>query len=274
MLQQLLPTAMRTRIAPTPSGYLHVGNAASFLLTARLAQQHGGSLLLRIDDLDKERVRPAYIQDIFDTLAFLNIHYEQGPQDAVDFANYYSQHLRLSLYEELLTQLCATGLVYACVCSRRQMAAGAPCVCQTKALPLDMPDVAWRVQVPTGTIIRFKDEKRGELEIDLAAVMPHFIIRKRDGLPAYQVASLADDLHFSINYLVRGEDLLPSTAAQLYLARLAVKNTFLQARFYHHPLLLGANGLKLSKSAGDISVKALRQDGFTIHELQKWLSGW
>jgi glutamyl/glutaminyl-tRNA synthetase len=254
--------------------YLHVGNAASFLLTFRLAQQHGGSLLLRIDDLDRERIRPAYVQDVFDTLAFLDIHCQQGPQNAADFTNHYSQHLRLPLYHSLLANLCATGQVYACICSRKQIAAGEPCHCKVKALGLHTTGAAWRVEVPSGSIIRFVDEKRGEQQIDLATAMPHFVVRKRDGLPAYQIASLADDLHFGINYLVRGEDLLPSTAAQLYLAGLTGSNNFLQARFYHHPLLLNAEGAKLSKSAGDVSVRALRQNGFTIDDLQNMMLKW
>lgn len=259
---------LRSRIAPTPSGFLHIGNAYSFILTSQLVRQQQGTLLLRIDDMDGGRVRPEYLQDIFDTLDFLGVKYEEGPENVDDFNQHYSQKLRLPLYQKLLDKLCATGLVYACSCSRKTLlVSNNICICKTKKLPLETLDAAWRIEVPANTIIQFNDEYLGAVSIDLSELMPDFVIRKKDGMPAYQVSSLADDSHHHINYIVRGEDLLHSTAAQLYLAKLAGVESFTHTQFYHHALVKNSNGEKLSKSAGATSIKALRENGATLNEV-------
>ncbi len=114
----------RTRIAPTPSGYLHLGNVLSFALTATLAEQYGARILLRIDDLDRQRAQPAYIQDIFDTLEFLELPWHEGPRSVEEFEQQYSQVHRLPLYRQALEELKDKGAVFACDCSRSQMLAG------------------------------------------------------------------------------------------------------------------------------------------------------
>ncbi|MBS1615638.1 MAG: tRNA glutamyl-Q synthetase [Bacteroidetes bacterium] len=254
---------LHTRIAPTPSGLLHIGNAFNFLYTEALVLQQGGTLRLRIDDLDSPRLRAEYLDDIFESLAWLGIWPDEGPKSPQEHESLFSQRLRLPAYEEGLRQLVNTGLVFACTCSRKKIAETAtngqyPGTCLNKNIPLNQPGVAWRIQTPPEYTIHFDDALMGPVRLRLWEHQCHFIIRRRDGLPAYQVASLLDDVAYGINTIVRGEDLLSSTAAQCYLARLLGLDAFLQSRFYHHRLLLDAQGQKLSKSAGSNSLKAMR----------------
>jgi glutamyl/glutaminyl-tRNA synthetase len=240
----------RTRIAPTPSGFLHSGNEYSFRLTAAWSKELGAEILLRIDDLDDARKRPEYVADIFTTLQRMHINWQMGPQTPDEFEQQWSQRLRVTEYNLALEALCRIpGLVYACICSRRELSINdGQCTCHRRNLPLSTPDAAWRVLVPPLTIIRFSDKKRGEVEIDLRNAAGNFVVRRRDGIAAYQIASLVDDVLFEITHIVRGEDLLPSTAAQLFLAQQLGYNSFLQIHFLHHELITDEQGLKLSKS--------------------------
>jgi glutamyl-tRNA synthetase len=140
----------------------------------------------------------------------------------------------------------ATGLLFACRKSRRDLApfnGEYPAHFRDQQLSLDDPDVAWRIATPPGF------------------PLPDFVVRRRDGIPAYQVASLTDDLHFGITHVVRGEDLNTSTAAQRFLAECLAADDFLKIRFLHHLLLTDAQGQKLSKSAGADSLKSIREGG-------------
>ncbi len=254
---------VRSRLAPTPSGFLHLGNAFSFALTWLLTRYHGGSLLLRIDDIDNERRRPAYVEDVFETLDWLQLDWDAGPKDAADFEAHFSQLRALDRYAHLLEGLRQAGVLYACTCSRSQVQASSvngiyPGTCRHRNLPLDTPDAAWRVFVPDNTVISIPEYTGGPRHVRLDAAMGDFVVRRRNGLPAYQVASLADDLHYGTNLVVRGVDLLSSTAAQLFLAGQLPPNAFEKAIFYHHPLLKDESGQKLSKSAGAASLLALR----------------
>lgn len=252
-----------SRLAPTPSGYLHIGNLYSFLLTWTIVKKQQGKLLLRIDDLDSTRVRKDYVDDIFETLAFMGISYDMGPVNTNDFYSNYSQQLRTTTYQQLLNQLVQTGKVYACTCSRRALVLNYvdedPCLQQQ--LSLDIPHAAWRIHVPHGTLVQFHDTYRGPVSVDLRTSMPDFIIKRKDGIPAYQVASLCDDISYGVNTIIRGNDLLHSTAAQLYLASLCEQKDFLHTTFYHHPVLTTDGDKKLSKSAGSQSINALREAG-------------
>lgn len=246
----------RSRIAPTPSGYLHLGNLYAFVKTWLQVKQQHGHLLLRIDDIDNERARPEYLQDIFEWLQALGLTYDEGPLHAADFTHHWSQQLRLPLYNQTLEQLVATGKVYACQCSRKKIAAMSKDglyhgECRQKQIPLDAKDVVWRLRTNEAEVIQWTDEMLGACTFSLHQLMGDFVIRRKNGWPSYQVASLTDDIHFNINYIVRGEDLLASTAAQLYMAQLLNADSFMQARFCHHPLLLNEQGEKLSKSAGN-----------------------
>lgn len=246
---------LRSRIAPTPSGYLHIGNLYAFVKTWLTIKQRQGQLLLRIDDIDNERARPEYLQDIFDWLQALGLTCDEGPADAADFHQHWSQQLRLPLYNKTLEQLLATGKVYACNCSRKKIAAQSTDgryngECRHKQIPLDAKEVVWRLQTDEGQLVNWTDEALGPCTYSPYRLMGDFVIRRRNGLPSYQVASLTDDVHFRINYIVRGEDLLASTAAQLYMAKLLHADRFMQARFCHHSLLKNEQDEKLSKSAG------------------------
>jgi len=257
----------KTRLAPTPSGYLHLGNIFSFALTAALAERSGAAILLRIDDMDRERANPDYIRDIFDTLRFLDLPWTEGPQNAQELEERYSQRHRLHLYNKALNKLLDTGLVYACNCSRaqilKQSPGGAyPGTCRHKGLPLDAADVAWRLNTEAAEAVSVKTPDGVFLQAALPADMQDPVIRKKDGFPAYQLSSVVDDVCFGVDLIVRGYDLWPSTLVQLHIARLLKEDHFLNTTFYHHPLLLDAHQRKLSKSAGDTSVNYLRKQGF------------
>ena len=241
------------RLAPTPSGYLHLGNAVNFVLTWLLVRQAGGTLHLRIDDLDRARLRRAYLENIFQTISWLGIDYDYGPSGPEDFLRHYSQLLHLPDYNRLLRRLSQQpGLVYG---SQRTRTGGEPA-----AVPLATPGAAWRVRVPANTLVPLADNWQGTLAVPLAQEMPDFMVRKKDGLPTYQLASIADDLRLGTTLLVRGLDLLPSTATQLWLAaQLSETSSFAAShvQVFHHALLPGPDGQKLSKSTqatGDVGI--------------------
>lgn len=242
-------TGSRVRLAPTPSGYLHAGNALNFILNWLAARLHPGArVLLRIDDLDADRKRPEYVQDIFDTLHWLGLDWDDGPRDVADFEQNWSQHLRLPLYRQALDELRAAGCLFACGKSRRDLEpyqGKYPPEFRDQGLSLDAPDVAWRIRTPEGF------------------PLPDFIVRRRDGIPAYQLASVVDDLHFGITHVIRGADLEDSTAAQLFLAECLGRPDFSRIAFLHHPLLKDEGGIKLSKSAGASALRHWRETGRT-----------
>jgi glutamyl-tRNA synthetase len=256
------PRFTRTRLAPTPSGFLHLGNAASFLLTSELARKHGSKVLLRIDDLDRERVRPEYVQDIFDTLNWLGITWDEGPRDAKSFERTWSQVHRRDLYAAALDKLRDAGMLFACTCSRSQLAAegteGYSGTCLHRDLPLDTPGAAWRIRT-------------GE---NIPPSVRHAIVRKKNGDAAYQLASVVDDLQFGIDLVVRGEDLHDSTLVQQYIAEALGESAFAAIRFYHHPLMTGPDGQKMSKSAGDTSIKVMIASGATREDIMSLFKHW
>ena len=232
------------RLAPTPSGCLHLGNAVNLVLTWLLTRRAGGTLHLRIDDLDRARLRRSYLDNIFRVIDWLGIDYDQGPHGTDDFLRHHSQLLHLPDYNAVLRRLVQRpGLVRASHRSRTGEAGA--------LVPPDTPGAAWRAHVPASTKIDFLDAWQGQTKVPLGTLMPDFVIRKKDGVVAYQVASVVDDLRLGTNLIVRGLDLQASTAAQLWLAghlsETAAFNTA-QVQFFHHPLLTDAAGQKLSKS--------------------------
>jgi glutamyl-tRNA synthetase len=241
------------RLAPTPSGYLHIGNAVNFVLTWLLVRLAGGTLHLRIDDLDRARLRRPYLENVFRVIDWLGLDYDYGPSGPDDFLRHHSQLLHLPDYNRVLRRLAQQpGLVYATQRSRTSPA---------EPVPLEVPGAAWRVRVPL--TVHVAAAAAGEVPVPLAAIMPDFIIRKKDGVAAYQVASVVDDLRLGTTLVVRGLDLLPSTTAQQWLAAQLSETRPFEAgriRFYHHPLLTDETGHKLSKSTqahGDGGVLAL-----------------
>lgn len=294
----------RTRIAPTPSGFLHAGNAWSFLLAWLCARSRGGSVALRIDDLDGDRFRPEYLEDIFASLEWLGLDWDGGPRDARAFQANFSQRHRLTAYRAALETLRADAVhevnegtqgpipgvagavrIYPCACSREQVkrdseASGTPGIYAgtCRAAGLDwaraaFPGRAAREGESPGGILPLRVRLPRNAEVTLAALagpplifypgreMGDFVIWRKDGLPAYQLASVADDEALGIDCIVRGSDLRPSTGAQAWLAERLGANRFRSAAFLHHPLLLSGDGGKLSKSAGSESLRALRARG-------------
>jgi glutamyl/glutaminyl-tRNA synthetase len=261
---------LRSRIAPTPSGYLHIGNALNFVLTWLWVRKQGGKLRLRIDDRDTVRSRPEYVEDIFRTFEWMGLDWDEGPQTPVEQERIYSQALRGARYDEVVELLIKTGKVFACECSRK-LVHNQVCNCSGKKLALNHPDTALRIVTPFEPVT-VMDLKKGAVSVNLNDEMRNFVIRRRDGITAYQLFSLTDDLDFDTNLILRGEDLLRSTAAQLYLASLLPPNSFGQTTFYHHPLIHDEQGAKLSKSAGSLSLKTMREQGVSKEKFYLQLS--
>ncbi len=258
----------KTRLAPTPSGYLHLGNAYSFTLTAELAKQTGAKILLRIDDMDRERVNPPYVQDVFDTLNFLELNWDEGPRDMQEYETNWSQIHRMGIYQNALQQLEQSGAVYACQCSRTQINS---CTCRDKSIPLDAPNTSWRLSTNAEKELSIKTLNDGIIKLILPHEMKDFVVKKKDGYPAYQLTSLIDDLHYGIDLIVRGEDLWPSTIAQHYLADVLGRSSFKEITFHHHPLIMETRDKKLSKSAGATSIKYLLEQGKTVADVYEMI---
>ena len=242
---------MLFRYTPTPSGFLHLGNGVNFTLTYLLARSLSASILLRIDDLDTDRKRPDYVDDVFHSLDYLGLTYDKGPTGPDDFGRHWSQRHRMPLYEQTLNALVERGQVYATSFSRQQILAMGETAneqMRTQRLLLTTIDAAWRVRVNTDQVLD-------------SQLINDFVVRQRSGVPAYQVASLTDDLHFGVTHLVRGDDLRESTAMQRYLAQLLGQESFAQIPAWHHPILTDAAGQKLSKSLGSTSLKVMREAG-------------
>lgn len=252
----------RFRLAPTPSGYLHVGNALNFILNRLAAHYCGGpahskspaKIYLRMDDLDSDRKRQEYVEDVFESLKWLRLVWDGEPV-------FQSSQTRSTLYARVLSDLRDRGMLFACRKSRRDLEPFAgmyPLAFREQHLSLDADDVAWRIKTPLGF------------------PLPDFVVRRRDGIPAYQVASYADDLEMGITHIVRGEDLQNSTAAQRFLAESLSSDAFFSINFLHHPLLLDESGRKLSKSEGAESLKSLRSSGIgpemVYRAVGKWLN--
>ena len=277
--------AFKTRIAPTPSGLLHDGNGASFLLTDILAQAFNGKILLRIDDLDVERMRLEYVEDIFKTLDWLGIEWQEGPVSVADFQQNWSQHNRLDLYQNALEKLRNTeGVLYACQCSRKQIKEASqnglyPQTCRFKNLNFEKSETAWRIHVPDETVVFFSnfDTKQNKIVTYPPVISREtgdFVVRQKNGLPAYQVASVVDDGYFGVNFVVRGADLLPSTGVQIFVAEQLKQSDFKETLFLHHDLVTDAGGEKLSKSQGADSLADWRARGKGLDMLIKQVALW
>jgi len=267
----------KTRIAPTPSGFLHLGNILSMLITTALARQHNASILLRIDDLDQLRTKKKYIEDIFTTLRFLDIPWDEGPANVKDFQKNWSQRKRLPLYKDSLDGLLMNGELFSCDCSRKKVSRSSkdlsyPGICLHKKLSFKEVEQNWRIKIPMGEIADMKHLNGEIISSRLPPPLQYFIVKKKDGLPAYQLTSVIDDLHFGVDTIVRGKDLYSSSLAQLLLARKLGDNKFSNNRFLHHPLIMARQHLKLSKSAGSTSIYYMRQHGATKESIYQEIS--
>lgn len=255
-----------TRLAPTPSGFLHLGNLYSFLLTKALSERHGSKVLLRIDDLDRERYRQEYVQDIFDTLDFMEISYDLGPKNLKEFESDWSQIHRMNSYLEALEILRNRKVLFACDCSRKKIqqldsSGNYLGYCLDRRIPLDKIDTAWRFNTFNTDFIKIKEypDKTGTYTLPEDGAF--FMVRKKDRVPAYQLTSVVDDIHFGVDFIIRGKDLLSSSLAQKIVAEALGENTYNSIIFHHHALIKGPKNQKLSKSEGSTSIQFLRKEG-------------
>lgn len=228
---------MITRFAPTPSGFLHIGNAVNALLVSWFARTHGGTLALRIDDMDVARYRPEYLRDMFDLLQWLGVEWQLGPTDESSFESRHSLRGRTAYYRAELAAAGDRGLeLYACRCSRSQLAGpptgGCPGGCRNAAHDHVVGETAIRARIPA----------------DVCPEVGDVVLWRRDDLPAYHLASIIEDRDLGVTHVVRGEDLRASTTIQVYLAPFLDAASFAGAVFVHHGLLTDASGAKLSKS--------------------------
>jgi glutamyl/glutaminyl-tRNA synthetase len=267
---------MLTRIAPTPSGYLHTGNLYNFLFNWLWARRNKGRVLLRIDDGDADRKRPEYVEDVFRVLDWLELDWDMGPTGPDDFERHWSQATREPLYRKLLDELRENDLIFACRCSRKAKGnenRAHACGCEESGLPLEETGLAWRMKMSGDTGISFNDRALGEIKMRLADTTGAFVVRKKDGLAAYQVSSLADDRHFGVTHIARGGDLLESTAMQLLMDKQLDNPQFQNTCFHHHGLLLDTGGEKISKSAGKQggSIRSWQKPESVIQGFGSWM---
>lgn len=268
---KLLAPFFKTRLAPTPSGFLHLGNAYSFFLTHYLAKKADAQVLLRIDDIDVTRKEDAFVQEIFEDLNFLEINWDLGPKNLLEVSTN-SQLSRLSKYQVALKKLKEVDAVYACTCSRNDILKRNPSGfydghCRNKFHNLESDQVSWRFKTDCHEKYFLKNEFGAINESVISDELFDFIVKRKDGLPAYQLSSLCDDETFKIDFIFRGQDLFSSSIAQIALAKKLEMNSFLKARFFHHELLYNESGKKLSKTAGDTSIKYFREKGYTRNQI-------
>lgn len=206
-------------------------------------------MLLRIDDLDHDRLRDAYLRDISQTLITYGFHPANIHAENPETWRLARQSGRIARFDALLNRLQHHPEVFACTCSRAQSGqkpySG---TCRHRNIPLSTPGAAWRIEVPYESVITVPDVLSGTVNVPIGRNSGSFIIRRKDGIPAYQLASVIDDDAMGINLIIRGMDLLESTAQQLYLAGKLELPGFSTAKFAHHALLVDQDGKKLSKS--------------------------
>ena len=249
----------RGRYAPSPTGELHVGNASSALLAWLSIRSRGGSFVMRMEDLDQNRVRPGLAEQILEDLDWLGLDWDEGP-DRGGGHSPYEQWARLDRYEAAFERLRADGQVYPCFCSRKDVAAAASAP-QTPGDEVRYPGTcrsieparaadrvasgdrhAWRFRVRSARAPVFTDLVYGTRQDDRAP--GDFVVYRADGVPAYQLAVVVDDGAMEVNEVVRGDDLLASTTKQILL----IEALSLDVPVYGHvPLLLGKDGIRLSK---------------------------
>lgn len=267
----------KTRIAPTPSGYLHLGNVMSFLITASLARENGAKVLLRIDDIDRERVHKKFIEDIFRTLEFLEIPWDEGPRNYKDYKSEYSRFHRMEYYRKALDHLRNTGSVFACECSRRKLDRDSPDgsypgTCQKKKLPFDDKEVSWRLYTPVQEI-KLKEIAGRESSRLITPLLKDFVVRRKDGLPAYQLTSVVDDMLDKVDFIVRGKDLLGSSFAQVFLSKKLAGNPLKNVSFFHHTMMTDSKNRKMSKSSGATSIQHLVKSGMDKAGIYQMIGG-
>jgi glutamyl-tRNA synthetase/glutamyl-Q tRNA(Asp) synthetase len=261
-----------SRFAPAPTGYLHLGHVVNAIYVWGVIRATSGRVLLRIEDHDRQRSRSEYERAILEDLEWLGFLPDDPPVDTFRSGPCaWRQSDRTKLYEESLDRLRAQGLLYACQCSRRNMASvGAtsgeqryPGTCASKGLP-ERPGLGLRVRFAQ-SVERFDDLRHGSVEQTPAQQCGDLLVRDREGNWTYQFAVTVDDYAQGVTLVIRGDDLLLSTGRQLHLARLLGRTT--PPRFLHHPLVMKTSTQKLSKADRDTSVRDLRAAGWSAADV-------
>lgn len=262
----------RGRIAPTPTGDMHVGHARTFMTAWQRAHDAGGSIVLRIEDLDPLRCRQEYSERAIEDLTWLGARWDEGPL---------FQSQRRPVYEDVWRRLRDRGAIYPSMVSRKELrdAAHAPHE-EEEAEPIFPPElrpsadsgfdadspkgVVWRFRVPDGENISFVDGRCGRQEFTAGSDFGDFVVWRKDDVPAYELAVVADDIDMGVTEVVRGEDLLRSTARQLLVYRALDADT---PAWFHTTLVRDEHGKRLAKRHAPLSIRELRARGASPEEL-------
>ena len=291
----------RGRLAPSPTGLLHVGHARTFWVAFQRAGQNRGQLILRNEDLDSQRCRPEFVAAMLEDLRWLGLAWDEGPDCGGRFGPY-SQSERRGYYLAAWERLRDLGMIYPCTCSRKDVAqaASAPndfddepvypgrCRPESKERSFAPPGrvedpaphkhgeaavstraeptgVNWRFRVPDGEDVCFDDLHLGPQRITAGRDFGDFIVWRRDGVPAYQLAVVVDDAAMRVTEVVRGADLLKSTARQILLFRAL---EFPRPAYYHCDLIRDEAGVRLAKRHHSLSIRKLRASGRSAEEVR------
>ena len=276
----------RGRLAPSPTGYLHLGHARTFWTAQQRAEAAGGVLVLRSDDIDAVRAKMAFAEAMLEDLRWLGLRWQEGPDCGGPFGPY-EQSRRRPLYQAAFEQLQAGGWLYPCRCTRKDVLSALqaphltdegpiyPGTCRSPA-PLRPAagagqDAAstkwsWRFRVPDGETIEFMDGGFGRQQFVAGKDFGDFVVWRHDGVPSYQLSVVVDDAAMQITEVVRGADLLLSTARQWLLYRALGWSA---PAFYHCPLMTDQAGVRLAKRHDALSLRSLRQQGLTPEKVRE-----
>jgi glutamyl/glutaminyl-tRNA synthetase len=280
----------RGRLAPSPTGLLHIGHARTFWTAAQRAIENHGTLILRNEDLDPQRSRPEFVKAMLEDLRWLGIRWSEG-LDCGGAYGPYSQSERRANYLEAWRQLRQRGFLYPCICSRKDLAQSASAPNDTDDEPVypgtcrqrhDQADsrnpvgVNWRFRVPDGEAVEFTDLNLGRQRYvagkdqESGQGFGDFLVWRRDDIPAYQLAVVIDDAAMRITEVVRGKDLLKSTVRQLLLIRAL---GYAPPNYFHCELVRDAAGARLAKRHDALSIRHLRESGMTAKDVLR-MAGW
>ncbi|HME33060.1 MAG TPA: tRNA glutamyl-Q(34) synthetase GluQRS [Terriglobales bacterium] len=269
----------RGRLAPSPTGLLHIGHACTFWTAYQRAVAHSGTLVFRNEDLDPQRSKPSFAEAMIEDLCWLGIRWQEGPDVGGPFAPY-EQSRRREFYLAAWRKLRDGGFIYPCTCSRKDLALAAaapnegddeplyPGRCRDKigeASRFETPaGVNWRFRVSNGKEITFDDLHLGPRRFLAGEDFGDFVVWRRDDVPAYQLAVVADDAAMQITEVVRGADLLKSTARQVLLIRAL---GFPVPAYYHCDLVRDEAGARLAKRHDALSLGKLREQGYSPQQV-------
>jgi glutamyl/glutaminyl-tRNA synthetase len=280
----------RGRLAPSPTGHLHLGHARTFWIAQERARANGGALILRNEDLDSTRFKMEFVTEMIEDLRWFGFEWQEGPDCGGPFAPY-NQSERMSFYRTTMEKLRAGDFIYPCTCSRKDIRAATraphandddepiyPGTCrQNSELRMSNDEsnsqfairpskFSWRFRVPDGKNISFMDGNFGEQKFIAGKDFGDFVVWRHDDVPAYQLACVVDDAAMQISEVVRGADLLVSTARQILLYRALGLTT---PKFFHYALMLDEKGERLAKRHDALSLRKLRELGEAPESLRR-----